>query len=414
MDPRPKITLPVPESGKLAENIMHFARVLRTAGLPVGPNKVIDALAAVQVAGIERRDDFYWTLASIFIDRREQFEIFDQAFHIFWRDPQLLERAMALMLPRVYGRTESEDEKPPANRLAEALLPPPQPDKPGEDKDEEIELDAAFTVSEREVLQRADFETMTNAELAQAKKLLAQLRLPIEPVRTRRLAPDSRGRLIDMRATLRASLRSGASIIPLRRRSHEVKHPPLVVLCDISGSMSRYSRMFLHFLHAITNDRDRVHTFVFGTRLTNITRQLRHRDVDVALNAVADVVADWSGGTRIGTSLHDFNLHWSRRVLGQNAVILMITDGLDRDLGKDLSAEMERVRKSCRRLIWLNPLLRYEGFEARPAGIRAMLPYVDAFLPAHNIASLVDLAKVLAKPPERTDALLRDPTRRAA
>ena len=236
---------------------------------------------------------------------------------------------------------------------------------------------------------------MTNEEIAQAKALIARMRLPIEEIRTRRFMSDADGARLDLRATLRASLRGGSHIIPLKRRSPRWRHPPLVVLCDISGSMNRYSRMFLHFLHAITNDRDRVHTFVFGTRLTNVTRCLRHRDVDVAMAGVADLVADWSGGTRIGASMRDFNLHWSRRVLGQNAVVLLITDGLDSDTGHGLAEEMDRLHRSCRRLIWLNPLLRYEGFEARPAGIRAMLPHVDDFLPAHNLQSLLDLAAVL-------------------
>ena len=392
--------MPAPASGKLAENVMHFARVLRSAGLPVGPGKVLDALAALQIAGVERRDDFYWTLAAVFVDRREQFELFDQAFHIFWRDPKMLERVMSLFLPQVFGR--ARDEQPEmASRLAEAMLP--QPDRPrGEaEPPQEIQLDAAFTVSEREVLQHADFETMTSDELAQAKRLIADLRLPIPEVRTRRLVPDARGARIDLRASLRASLRGGADIIPLARRSQGRRHPPLVVLCDISGSMSRYSRMFLHFLHAITSDRDRVHTFVFGTRLTNITRHLRHRDVDVALAGVSAAVADWSGGTRIGSSIKEFNLRWSRRVLGQNAVVLLITDGLDRDLGRDLGPEMERLHKSCRRLIWLNPLLRYEAFEPRPMGVRIMLPHCDAFLPAHNIDSLVALGRALSAAPER-------------
>jgi uncharacterized protein len=383
--------------GKLAENVMHFARVLRGAGIPVGPDRVIDALKALEVAGVARRDDFYWTLASVFLGRREQFELFDQAFHIFWRDPRLLERALALLLPPGFGRDEPGHATPA--RLAEALLPRARsPSPPDADQQREIKSDAAFTVSEREVLQRADFETMTSSELAQAKRMIAQLRLPIPEMRTRRLAPDAHGRLVDMRASLRVSLRAGADVIPLRRRSHARRHPPLIVLCDISGSMSRYSRMFLHFLHAVTNDRDRVHTFVFGTRLTNITRHLRHRDVDLALNGVTQAVADWSGGTRIGASLREFNLRWSRRLLGQNAVVLLISDGLDRELGHDLGAQMERLHKSCRKLIWLNPLLRYDGFEPRAAGVRAMLPHVDAFVPAHNIESLVDLARALAQP----------------
>jgi uncharacterized protein with von Willebrand factor type A (vWA) domain len=384
-------------TGRLAENVMHFARVLRGAGIPVGPDRVIDALKALEVAGIARRDDFYWTLASLFLDRREQFELFDQAFHIFWRDPRMLERVMALMLPKVYGRGQADAPPPVPSRVTEALLPRVRAQQPPADaQQQEVVLDAAFTVSDREILQRADFESMTTAELALAKRMIAQLRLPIPKVRTRRLRPDPHGALVDLRSTLRASLRAGADVIPLRRRSHAQRHPPLVVLCDISGSMSRYSRMFLHFLHAVTNDRDRVYTFVFGTRLTNITRHLRHRDVDLALNGVAQAVADWSGGTRIGASLREFNLRWSRRLLGQNAVVLLITDGLDRELGDDVGAQMERLHKSSKKLIWLNPLLRFEGFEPRPAGVRAMLPHVDAFLPAHNITTLLDVAGALA------------------
>jgi len=382
---------------------MHFARVLRGAGIPVGPDRVIDALQALEVAGIERRDDFYWTLASVFLDRREQFDLYDQAFHIFWRDPQLLERAMALLLPKVHGRGGAPEGQQAGNRVAEAFAP--KFDKDTADREPapaEIEIDATFTASDRELLQRADFETMTGKELSQAKKMIALLRLPIPEIATRRLKPDSRGRLVDLRTSLRSALRGSADVIPLRHRSPLRRHPPLTVLCDISGSMSRYARMFLHFLHAITNDRDRVHTLVFGTRLTNITRHLRHRDVDIALSGVAQSVADWSGGTRIGASLKEFNLRWSRRLLGQNAVVLLISDGLDRDLGRDLAGQMERLHKSCRKLIWLNPLLRFEDFEPKAAGVRLMLPHVDAFLPAHNIESLADLARVLA-PAHHTD-----------
>ncbi|HMG59732.1 MAG TPA: VWA domain-containing protein, partial [Burkholderiales bacterium] len=363
--------------GRLAENVMHFARVLRAAGLPIGPDRVLDAVRALEVAGVERREDFYWTLASVFLGRREQFEIYDQAFHIFWRDPQLLERVMAMFLPQVYGRQGRSEEPSASNRVADALYPKPK--KPREtpaEPPQETELDATFSFSSREVLQHADFETMTSEEIAQAKKMLANLRLPIPEIRTRRFEPDTRGARVDLRASLRASLRNGAKIIPLKRRSPQRRHPPLVVLCDVSGSMNRYSRMFLHFLHTITNDRDRVTSFVFGTRLTNISRYLRHRDVDVAMGGVSDAIADWSGGTRIGNCLREFNLRWSRRVLGQNAVVVMISDGLDGDVGEGLAKEMERLHKSCRKLIWLNPLLRYPGFEARPAGVRAMLPHV--------------------------------------
>jgi uncharacterized protein with von Willebrand factor type A (vWA) domain len=201
-----------------------------------------------------------------------------------------------------------------------------------------------------------------------------------------------------MRASMRAGLRTGGGIIPLRRKGRQERHPPLVILCDISGSMSRYSKMFVHFLHTITNDRDRVHTFLFGTRLTNVTRYLRHRDVETALQKVGEAVEDWSGGTRIGQSLHDFNANWSRRVLGQGAVVLLISDGLDRDAGEGLEQEMERLHKSCRRLIWLNPLLRFSGFEPKSKGVQAILPHVDDFRPIHNLKSLGELAEVLSRP----------------
>ena len=371
---------------------MHFARVLRAAGLPIGPDRVVDALRALEAAGIERREDFYWTLAAVFLSKREQQELFDQAFHIFWRDPQMLERIMSLLLPQIDGRAGDAEQAQASRRLSEALQ---SKREQAQEEEQRIESDASLSCSASELLQHADFETMSGAELAQAKKMIARLRLPIPEVRTRRFHPDARGARIDLPATLRASLKGGAQIIALKRRSRILRHPPLVVLCDISGSMSRYSRMFLHFLHAITNDRDRVHTLVFGTRLTNITRHLRNRDVDIAMNRVTSAIQDWAGGTRIGVCLEEFNRKWSRRLLGQNAVVLLISDGLDRDIGAGLGAEMERLHKSCRKLVWLNPLLRYDGFQPRPSGVRAMLPHVDAFLPVHNIESLVDLAREL-------------------
>ena len=378
----------------LAENVVHFARALRKAGVPVGPDRVLDGLRALELAGIEKREDFYWALASVFLSRHEQFELFDHAFRLFWRERHLLDRAL-LQSGQATPAKNQQDQTP--NRIAEALGLTKK--VPMRAQMQDVESDAALTASEIERLQRQDFETMTAEELEQAKRLIAGLRLPIPQIRTRRLHPDAHGRQVDLRASLRAGLRGNADIIPLRRRSHRRRHPPLVVLCDISGSMSRYSRMFLHFLHAITNDRDRVHSFVFGTRLTNVTRHLRHRDVDVALGAVSHAAADWSGGTRIGSTLKEFNLRWSRRVLGQNAVVMLISDGLDRDAGEDLIEQMDRLHKSCHRLVWLNPLLRFEGFEPRAIGVKAMLPHVDEFLPVHNVGSLLDLTRALARRP---------------
>jgi len=386
--------------GRLLANLMHFARTLRAAGLPVGPGKVIDAVAAVEAVGITDRSDFYWTLHAVFVNRPDQRQLFDQAFHVFWRNPELLKKMLSLVLPQFNIDMQQEPGAEMIRRLAEALHPNQQARDSGE---EQVEIDAAMTFSDREQLRTMDFEKMSLEELARAKAAITRLRLPIHDMPTRRYARDPRGARADMRATLRAALRSGG-LIELRRKSPRRRPPPLVVLCDISGSMSRYSRVFLHFMHSITNDRDRVFTFVFGTRLTNITRYLRYRDVDVALDKVAEAVADWSGGTRIGQSVHEFNRLWSRRVLGQGAVVLMITDGLDRDAGTGLAHEMDRLHRSCRRLIWLNPLLRYEGFEPRSLGMKAMLPHVDEFRPVHNLESLETLIEVISAAAQRHSA----------
>ncbi len=388
--------------GKIANNIMHFARVLRAAGLPAGPGKVIEAIGAVEIVGLDNREDFYWALHAVFVNRRDQREIFDQAFHIFWRNPKLLERMASLVLPSFVDSEAQQNAEEMNRRLAEALKQeqmeiPSEGDGGQDDEEPEITVDAVMTFSANEVLQQTDFEKMSNEELEAAKRAIARMRLPIMEVPTRRFRRDTRGNRIDMRATLRAALRGGGTSIPLQYRKRKRRHPPLAVLCDISGSMSRYSRMILHFMHAVTNDRDRVHTFLFGTRLTNVTRQLRFKDVDEALDRVAEAVDDWSGGTRIGRTLHDFNTNWSRRVLGQGAIVLLITDGLDRDAADGLEKEIERLHMSCRRLIWLNPLLRYDRYEPKSLGARAMLPHTDEFRSIHNLESLEQLAETLSR-----------------
>ena len=385
--------------GMLADNIMHFGRTLRAAGMPVGPGRVLEALRAVEITGIERREDLYWALHAVFVNRRDQRELFDQAFHIFWRNPQLFERMLSTLLPpTTFGGQNDGDDV--SRRIADALFPGMADDE-REQARREVEIDATLTYSANEILQRKDFDSMSAEEVAEAKAMIARMRLPVEQVRTRRFEPDPRGNRVDMRATFRSGLRSGGDPIPLRRRSRSRRPPPLVIVCDVSGSMSQYSRMLLHFVHAITNDRNRVHTFVFGTRLTNVTRHLRHRDIDLALKRVGESVQDWSGGTRIGKCLNAFNTGWSRRVLGQGAVVLFISDGLDRDAAEGLEVEIDRLHRSCRRLIWLNPLLRYERFEPKSIGVATILPHVDEFRPVHNIKSLGDLARALSVGPSR-------------
>ena len=378
--------------GRLAENILYFARALRAAGIPVGPGAVMDALAAVEAAGVGTRDDFYWTLHAVLVKRHEHSLIFDQAFRIFFRRRGMLDKLLAAMLPQAPPR---EDEKAPpgAQRIQEALL---SSLAEAERKPPQLEVDARLTVSDREVLQKKDFAQMTAAEIAAAKDAIKRLVLSIDEVKTRRLAPHRHGHLVDIRRTLRASLKAGGAVIDLKYFGPRTKSPPIVALLDISGSMSQYTRLFLHFLHAVTDARKRVHTFLFGTRLTNVTRALKSRDPDEALAACSSAVPDWSGGTRIATSLHSFNKKWARRVLTQGAIVLLITDGLERDPDDKLAFEIDRLHRSCRRLIWLNPLLRCDRFEAKAKGIRVMLPHVDEFRPIHNLEAIADLCRALS------------------
>ena len=380
-------------NGRLAENILYFARALRAAGIPVGPGAVLDALEALKTAGVGTREDFYWTLHAVFVKRHEHTILFDQAFRIFFRRRGYIDQLMAMMMPQAPA-TAPQAPQAGATRVHEALYS-------GLDdklkKEREIELDARLTVSDREVLQKKDFAQMTSAEIAAAKEAMKRLVMPLAEVRTRRLAPHVHGHLIDIRRTLRASMKGGGDFIDLRFIGPKTKPPPIVALLDISGSMSQYSRVFLHFLHALTDARKRVSTFLFGTRLTNVTRALRERDPDDALASCSAAVPDWSGGTRIASSLRAFNKLWARRVLTQGAIVLLITDGLERDADDTLSFEIDRLHRSCRRLIWLNPLLRFEGFEARARGIKTMLPYVDEFRPIHNLESMSELVAALIK-----------------
>jgi uncharacterized protein with von Willebrand factor type A (vWA) domain len=378
--------------GRLAENIVYFARALRAAGIPVGPGAVLDALAAVEAARVGTREDFYWTLHAVFVKRHEHSVLFQQAFALFFRKRDYLEKLLASLLPRAPGR-EKEPPRPGAQRVEEALF---SGLRALEREREDTEIDARLTVSEREVLQRKDFAQMTAAEIAAAKAAIGRLVLSLDEVKTRRRAPNRHGRLIDLRRTLRSSFKAGGALIDLKFLGPRRKAPPLVALLDISGSMSQYTRLFLHFLHAVTDARKRVCTFLFGTRLTNVSRALRHKDPDEALAAVAGSVVDWSGGTRIATSLRAFNRLWTRRVLTQGAIVLLITDGLERDGGDELAFEMDRLHRSCRRLIWLNPLLRFSGFEAKARGIRAMLPHVDELRPIHNLDAMADLVRALS------------------
>ena len=379
-----------PPTGNIADNVVGFARALRAAGVPVGSGAVIDAMNALQVIDIGNRGDVFTTLEAIFVKRREHALIFAQAFALFFRAAQEWQH----LLDSVPLPDHARKPPPPASRRVQEAFSQGSTMEQPQAEEQEVRL----SVSDREVLQKKDFAQMSAAEIAQATRAIEKMRLPQAELETRRYQPDARGLKLDMRRTLRASLRTGGEIIDIRRLGRIEKPAPIVALLDISGSMSEYTRLFLHFLHAIMDARKRVSVFLFGTRLTNVTRALRQRDPDEALASCSKTVEDWAGGTRIATSLHTFNKMWARRVLGQGAIVLLISDGLEREADNRLAFEIDRLHRSCRRLIWLNPLLRFDGFEPKAHGIKLMLPHVDEFRPVHNLASIEGLITALSSP----------------
>jgi len=386
----PAATLLAPPA--FAANVVHFARVLRKAGVPLGTDRELLALEALQVAGVASRADLYAVLRACLIDRIEHRALFDQAFQVFWRDPELLEQILALLLPAVQG-LRSHPGPEPGRRLAQALL---GNRSPGEDAPSPpLALHGQPGWSDQERLRKVDFDSMTAEEWTAAQRMVRALAPWFRRIVTRREAPAASGSRIDLREMLRASGRLGGDFALLARKKRRTRPEALIAVVDISGSMSRYSRVFLHFMHAMANSEVAFSAFVFGTRLSPITRQLRAHDPDEALARVVEEVEDWSGGTRIGPCLREFNLRWARRLPLSEASVLLATDGLERAEIELLSAEASRLRRCCGRLLWLNPLLRYEGFEPKARGMRALLPHVDRLLPMHNIASLEQIARTL-------------------
>ncbi|MET4292080.1 uncharacterized protein with von Willebrand factor type A (vWA) domain [Bradyrhizobium sp. LB8.2] len=388
------------QTEQFADNIVGFARALRSAGMPVGPGAVIDAMSALQVIDIGNRADVFTTLEAIFVKRHEHALIFKQAFHLFFRASEEWKHMLdSVPLP------EQAKKKPQAGsrRVQEAMSQPRMTETP-----QHQEQDLRLSVSDKEILQKKDFAQMSAAEITEALRAIERMRLPQAELLTRRHRPDPHGLRIDLRRTLRASLRTSGEIIDIHRLGRIEKPAPIVALVDISGSMSEYTRLFLHFLHAVGDARKRVSVFLFGTRLTNVTRALRQRDPDEALASCSASVEDWAGGTRISASLHNFNKLWARRVLSQGAIVLLISDGLEREADSKLAFEMDRLHRSCRRLIWLNPLLRFGGFEAKAQGIKMMLPHVDEFRPVHNLSSIHELISTLSRPlPPHHRSLIR-------
>ncbi len=395
----------------LLARIVDFARLLWELGLDVGPDSIVDVVRSLPLINVGRMDEFYTFLKVSLVSKHEQEALFDQAFWYFWQArssgssnqealPHERKRGQrTLPLPesrrqrneqastRFQLRSNMLTQRHPSSRLAQARR------RSHDEEDDQSER--RRTYSQEEVLRSKDFEHFTWDEMQEARALMSRKRWRLSERNTRRLRPAIHGNQLDLRRTFRRSLHTGGEPIVLARRTIRRKPRPLVIICDISGSMSLYSRLLLHFVHTVSNGLSNVETFVFATRLTRITRQLARRDVDIAIEDVTKVVQDWSGGTRIGESLHTFNYLWARRVLGRGAVVLIISDGWDRGDTRILSEEMARLRRRSHRIIWLNPLLGQEDYRPVTAGMRAALPFIDEFLPANTLDSLLVLGQAL-------------------
>ena len=374
-------------SAYLLHNLMLFAEVLRKLGLDVGSGNVLDLVRATEFTPVGRKQDFYHAARCLLVHRKQDLPVFDEAFQVFWRKPAAGQTTRDL-------RAMGEDR-----RFRKPQVGPP----PGADTDDSsergddptgVQVDLTRTYSAREVLREKDFADFTPAEILDARRMIFELSWDLGRRRTRRLVPG-RGPILDLRKTLRYNLKYGGEPLELVRRRQKDKVRPLVLICDVSGSMERYTRMLLHFIHTISGRLDRVEAFLFATRLTRITRYLKHRGVDQTVNEVARAVPDWAGGTRIGEALKTFNFQWLRRVLGSGSVVLIISDGWDRGDPELLVREAARLQRSCHRLIWLNPLLGSPDYQPLTRGMQAALPYADDFLPVHNLNSLEALARHL-------------------
>lgn len=395
----PSLQEPAPASGQLSQHLRHFVAALRRAGLKIGPAALVDALEVMREVGLARKDDLREALASVLLRRHEDRALFDQAFRLYWRDPQYFQRLLDLILPDEEPlASQASDDNATAERLAQRLAA-----EAGEDREPsesfELEIDLSTTSSSLDRLRSRDFETMSRDELAEVQAAIASLARRPQRMTTRRWQAGATSGPIDMRRALQRQGRRFMADASLPRRRRQQRPPPLVMLLDISGSMAQYSRVMLLFAHALAQNPEvaaSLHVFTLGTRLTNVSRAFRHKDIDQSLAEVARLVPDWEGGTRLGSALALFNRLWARRVLASGARCLLITDGLERDDLDLMEAQTQRLARLAHRLLWLNPLLRWDGYQPLAAGARILDHHVDERLAIHNLHSLEALAETLS------------------
>jgi len=386
---------PPPEKNILLANLLHFGRLLRLTGIPVSSIQIIDLARAFEFLDLARKEDVYQASRSILVKNVTQFGLFDRAFRLFWLHYQewLVDFNQVVRPVRSHpgedGLAESDQ-----TTLGSLQHSPAEPDQGSQDPPAESSIQGTYNALE--ILREKDFAFLTQEELETARQAIQNLIFEFEQRSTRRkVRAPKRAEYLDFRRVLRQNLKTGGEILQLSWSERQEKPRPIIVLCDISGSMERYSQLFLHFMVALVQEKRQIETFVFGTRLTYITPALRYRDLDAVIRQMAGVVMDWSGGTRIGESLKEFNFKWSRRMLRRGAVVIIISDGWDRGDAHQLEQEIARLRRSVHRLIWLNPLAGRPGYEPLVKGMQVVLPYVDDFLPLHNLESFEALARQL-------------------
>jgi uncharacterized protein with von Willebrand factor type A (vWA) domain len=376
--------------GHLLHNLLLFGRLCKGLGMDVNPERMIEAAHVLEYIGLVNRNDVYHALLVLMVTKQRDIALFDRAFQEFWRRP-----------PEGYTTLDLRSMGEQRHKRKTQFLPSLDSDADGGDDRGKPAVDPALlaivpTNSDQAALRTKDFAQMTGEELDAARAIVAQLPRSVGLRRTRRYQPGQ-GKLLDARRAFRENLRYAGEPIEQPTRMRRWKPRPLVLICDISGSMERYTRIMLHFVHTLANSLYQVESFVYSTSLTRITHPVRQKSVDMALRQVGQQVHDWGGGTKTGDALRAFNYHWSRRVLGRGAVVMLITDGWDRGDPDMLRVAIALLQRSCHRLIWLNPLLGAPEYEPLARGTQAMLPYVDDFLPVHNLASLEMIVKELRR-----------------
>ena len=382
-------------SAKLDKNIIFFARLLRASGISIGSDSILESIESIKLIEFTKKSTFFYALQTSLIKRPEDMKIFEQAFHLFWQNPKFQDRMRDLLLPQTQLTGNQEEKEELAKRIQETLAKPQNP-KSEIDKQENLLIDASGTASETQIFKEKDFEMMSGEELKKASQSIKEILIKMPKKPFRRFEKNSLATKISVRSSLKEAKKNFGLVIPKFVKKKD-KSRSVVVLIDISGSMENYSRMMIHFVHNLMQHHKQVSAFLFGTKLTNITNQLKNKDIDVALKEVSKATNDWAGGTRIRDSIFLFNKTWVRRVSSSSSLIFLISDGLDRDHNTDLFNQMERLQKSCYKLIWLNPLLRFKDFLPKSISIKRILLNVDAFLPIHSVESIQNLTSSIAK-----------------